>query len=103
MIRKVDPNIMLVKEVRPILLEIIVRGYITGSLWKKYYTEGRRTFAGVTLPEGLKKFQALSGPLVTYTTKSITDEEINPEEILAQKILSKEHLDKIKLVATKLF
>ncbi|MBF0312833.1 MAG: AIR carboxylase family protein [Oligoflexia bacterium] len=99
----VDPNAMIVKEVTPIPLEIIVRGHLTGSLWRSYTQEGRRDFDGTKLPNNLERFQALPEAIVTITTKGIRDEEISSKDIVAQNILTSDHLHKIKSLALKLF
>ncbi len=67
---------MLVKKLKPLPVECIVRGYITGSGWKSYQKTGR--VSAIELPGGLKESQKLSGPLFTPTTKT---EEGHDEEI----------------------
>jgi phosphoribosylaminoimidazole-succinocarboxamide synthase len=85
-------------------LEVIVRGYISGSMWRAY-VEGERNFCGNILPEGLKNNQQLEHPIITPTTKASEghDENISEAEILAQGILSKEDWDTMKSYAFKLF
>src|ERR1700679_819484 len=46
-----DPNVLIVKKCKPIPIEVIVRGYVTGSLWRDY-AKSMRTKCGVPLPEG---------------------------------------------------
>ena len=84
-------NYMLVKKCNPIKLEFIVRGYITGSCWKKY-SNGERLFCGVILEEGLVKNQQFSKPIITPTTKADFghDEDISRDEILKQGLVSEE-------------
>ncbi|MBI2817396.1 MAG: phosphoribosylaminoimidazolesuccinocarboxamide synthase [Acidobacteria bacterium] len=76
---------MLVKSVRAIPIECVVRGYISGSSWKEYQSEGRTV--GVTLPKGLRESDRLSEPLFTPATKAESghDENISFEE-MASKI-----------------
>lgn len=50
-------------------LEIIVRGYITGSAWKNYQM-GNRNICGIWLPDGLRNSEQLPQPIVTPTTKA---------------------------------
>ena len=59
---------MLVRKAEPILIECIVRGYLTGSR-EKSYEEGGTVF-GVKLPEGLQEASKLPEPLFTPTTKA---------------------------------
>ena len=58
---------MLVKKAKPLPVECVVRGYITGSGWKSYQQNG--TVCGITLPAGLVESQKLPGPIFTPTTK----------------------------------
>ena len=73
-------NYMFVREARPIKLEVIVRGYITGSLWKLYTEKGAdyvNDLYGINLPNNLEKNSKLSVPIVTPTTKDEHDDPIN--------------------------
>lgn len=87
---------MLVKKLKMIPVECIVRGYITGSGWKSYKQDG--TVCGIKLPEGLQESQKLPEPIFTPTTKASEghDENISFEEVcnligndLAQELRSK--------------
>ena len=84
---------MLVKKLKMIPIECIVRGYITGSGWKSYKENG--TVCGIKLPEGLQESQKLDEPIFTPSTKAAEghDENISFEKTceiigtdLAQKI-----------------
>jgi len=103
-----DPNAMVVKPVKIFPVEVIVRGYITGttstSAWVNY-DRGERNFCGVWLPEGLRKNQKFDTPIITPTTKPETghDEKISREEILAQNLVSEEKWDQIEKYALALF
>lgn len=72
---------MLVKKLKMIPVECIVRGYITGSGWKSYQQDG--TVCGITLPEGLQESQKLPEPIFTPTTKASEghDENISFDEV----------------------
>lgn len=67
-----DPNVTVARSATPLPVEIVVRGHITGvtdtSLWTRY-ASGQRVVDGHHLPEGLRKNDALSTPLITPTTK----------------------------------
>src|SRR5581483_10119665 len=67
-----DPNASVVRVAEPIMVEVIVRGYITGvtstALWYRY-SLGEREIYGYRFPEGLKKNSALPEPIITPTTK----------------------------------
>jgi phosphoribosylaminoimidazole-succinocarboxamide synthase len=59
---------MLVHRTQPVLVECVVRGYISGSAWKEYRTSG--TLAGEKLPEGLQESQRLDPPIFSPATKA---------------------------------
>lgn len=59
---------MLVKKARPLPVECIVRGYISGSGWKDYQRTG--AISGIQLPEGLKESDRLPAPIFTPSTKA---------------------------------
>ncbi|MBD3325151.1 phosphoribosylaminoimidazolesuccinocarboxamide synthase, partial [candidate division KSB3 bacterium] len=61
-IKQIDPNITLVKEAVPIRVEMIVRGYLTGSMWRGYQ-QGKREFSGVQAPDGMWKNQQFPTPI----------------------------------------
>lgn len=87
-------------------LEVIVRGYITGtsktSLWT-LYQEGSHNVYSIHLPDGLKKNQKLEHPVVTPTTKGLTDEPITDDEIVNSSLLRKEQWEYIKNKAIELY
>lgn len=64
------PLVWIVQKARPIMIEAIVRKYITGSMWRSY-SKGERYFCGIRLPDGLKRDQPLPELLVTPSTKGI--------------------------------
>jgi phosphoribosylaminoimidazole-succinocarboxamide synthase len=59
---------MLVRRTDPVLVECVVRGFITGSAWKEYHRHG--TLAGEALPAGLKESQRLDPPVFSPATKA---------------------------------
>lgn len=99
-----DPNVLMVKKCTPIPIEVIVRGYATGSLWRDY-AKGLRSKCGISLPEGLKQNDPLAHPIITPTTKNAHghDEDISKEEILKQEILSSSQWQYIEQKALQLF
>lgn len=80
------PNVMIVERSEPYPIEAVVRGYLSGSAWRRY-AAGERVFFGTRLPEGLRKNQALlpvlGKPLHTPTTKAKTghDVDLTPKEV----------------------
>ena len=72
---------MLVKKLKMLPVECIVRGYITGSGWSNYKKDG--TVCGIKLPAGLQESQKLPEPIFTPTTKAQEghDENITFDEV----------------------
>ena len=66
---------MLVHRTEPVLVECVVRGYVSGSAWKEYRTSG--TLAGEPLPEGLVESQQLPTPIFSPATKAQTGHDEN--------------------------
>ena len=68
-----DPNVVVAEECEPLAVEMVVRGYVTGttstSIWT-HYKNGSRNFCGNELPEGLKKDQKLPEAILTPSTKA---------------------------------
>lgn len=102
-----DPNVLIARKCKPLPIEAVMRGYITGvtgtSLWT-HYTDGKRDFGNFILPEELKKNQKLPEALFTPTTKSDEhDRPITPSEIVDEGLLSQEMIDEVERVAKALF
>ena len=72
-------------------VEMIIRGYLTGSAWREY-AAGARELCGVKLPDGMRENQKFPEPIITPTTKAEEghDENISKEEIIARGIVSAE-------------
>ncbi|MGD2169841.1 MAG: phosphoribosylaminoimidazolesuccinocarboxamide synthase [Chlamydiota bacterium] len=99
-----DPNVMIVKKCRPIRIEVIVRKYAVGSLWRDF-TAGKRSKCGIKLPEHLKENQEFVEPIITPTTKNSegNDEDISKQQILEQKIIDPDLYCEIERKALALF
>ena len=98
----IDPNLMLVKEAEPIKVEMVVRAYLTGSMWRGY-EEGQRNFSGSIVPDGMKKNQRFASPLLTPTTKDDDDTEISPDEIIQSGLVNENIWNEMKTKALELF
>lgn len=104
-----DENVMVGKKCTPIPIEMVVRGYITGStntsIWYSY-KQGERTIYGLDFPDGLKKNQRLPRPIITPTTKgskSGHDERMTREQILQSRIVSPEIYGQMEKATYALF
>jgi len=97
-----DPNVMVVKKCKPILIEVVMRGYMVGSLWRDY-AQGKRIKCGINLPEGLKENDPLPQSILTPTLKNKDDTEISASELIEQKIVSQQLWDQITEISFSLF
>jgi phosphoribosylaminoimidazole-succinocarboxamide synthase len=105
-----DPNASVVTEVKPLLVEVIVRGYITGvtstALWYRY-SLGERQIYGYTFPEGLRKNDALPQAIITPTTKgsdeSGHDERLTVAEVVEKGIMDAKTWEKVQSAALATF
>lgn len=85
-------------------VEMIIRGYLTGSAWREYQA-GNRNICGVIIPDGMKENQKFPTPIITPTTKADAghDENISKEEIIEQGIVSKEDYELMEKYTYALF
>jgi len=104
-----DPNVSIVRECRPLPVEFIMRGYLTGStstsIWT-VYERGERLYCGHTLPDGLRRHEVLPTPLLTPTTKAPRgehDELTSRDEILRRGVVSEAIYDEAARLAASLF
>ena len=99
-----DPMVTIGKYCNPFPVEMIIRGYLTGSSWRTYKS-GARAICGVPVPDGLKEHQHFPEPIVTPTTKATEghDEDISEEEIIKQGLVSAEDYAKLKDYTIRLF
>lgn len=85
---------MLVKKLKMIPVECIVRGYITGSGWKSYQEDG--TVCGIKLPEGLKESEKLPEPIFTPTTKAAEGHDMNISFEEVCELIGKERAEELR-------
>lgn len=100
-----DPSVMVVKRAKALPIEIVIRGYITGSLWRDYQA-GKAGAYGIQWPAGLRKDQRFDQPIITPSTKAEYgkhDEPISEAEILKQKLVSPEIWKEATAIAHRLF
>lgn len=99
-----DPMVTVGVRCEPYKVEMVIRGYITGSAWREYL-KGARNLCGIPLPEGLRENQRFETPLITPTTKADEghDENISKEEIIAQGLVSREEYELLEKYTFALF
>lgn len=99
-------NVMICKKCEPFKVEIVVRGYMTGStstsLWT-HYERGERVYCGIQFRDGYKKNEKLDEVVITPTTKGEKDELIDKDEIISRDLMSQKDRDYIYEIAKRLF
>lgn len=101
-IEQIDPQATIVKEAEPIRVEMVVRGYLTGSMGRDY-AKGKRTFSGITVPDGLKANQKFPTPIITPTTKDDDDTEVTEAQIVEMGLATADIYNQMKTKALELF
>jgi phosphoribosylaminoimidazole-succinocarboxamide synthase len=90
-----DGRSMLVKKARPLAIECVVRGYISGSGWKDYQKNG--TICGIALPKGLSESDRLPEPIFTPSTKAeVGEHDINISFEEAVKVVGSEAAESVR-------
>ena len=93
---------MLIKKTKPLPVECVVRGYLSGSGWKDYQKSG--AVCGIPLPAGLKESDSLGEPIFTPSTKAeigTHDENINFSA--AEKLVGKETAARLKQLTIAIY
>ena len=99
-----DPMVTVGLKAEGFRVEMIIRGYLTGSAWREY-KQGCRELCGVRLPDGMRENERFPEPIITPTTKAEEghDENISKEEIIRQGIVSREDYETMERYTRLLF
>ncbi len=99
-----DPMVTVGYKCEGFRVEMIIRGYLTGSAWREY-AAGAREICGVKLPDGMRENQRFDEPIITPTTKAEAghDENISRDEIIARGIVSAEDYEVMERYTRELF
>ena len=92
---------MIVKKAKPLAIECIVRGYLSGSGWKEY--KKSQTVCGIKLPAGLTESAELPEPLFTPSTKAEAGHDENISFEAAQKIVGAELANQARDLSLKIY
>ncbi len=92
---------MLVKKAKPLPVEWVVRGYLSGSAWNLY--KAGKSISGIKLPSGLRESEKLPEPIFTPTTKALTghDQELTEKELAG--LIGENLAQKLKEISLKLY
>jgi len=92
---------MLVQKTKPLPIECVVRGYVSGSGWKDYCATGR--ICGMVLPNGLLESSRLPEPIFTPATKAVSGHDENIAFEQAEKMIGQELAGKVRAVSLELY
>lgn len=92
---------MLVKKAKPLPVECIVRGYLSGSGWKDYQKTG--SICGIKLPKGLRESEKLPEVIFTPSTKADVGHDENVSQDYIERQIGKEITDKIKALSIAVY
>ncbi|MCY4121567.1 MAG: phosphoribosylaminoimidazolesuccinocarboxamide synthase [Acidobacteria bacterium] len=96
-----DGRSMLVRRTRPIPIECVARGYLSGSGWKEYQRNGQ--VCGVQLPAGLRESDRLPAPIFTPATKAETGHDINISEAEAGRLVGPDLVARLRKLTLALY
>jgi phosphoribosylaminoimidazole-succinocarboxamide synthase len=99
-----DPMVTVGVRCDPLKVEMVIRGYLTGHVWREYQA-GKRSICGIPLSDGMKENQKFAHPIITPTTKASTghDLDISREDIIAQGVVSEEDYAQLEKYTQALF
>ncbi len=92
---------MVVKKARPIPVECVVRGYLSGSGWKEY--QKTKSICGIKLPEGLKESDKLPRPIFTPATKEEVGHDINVTQEHIERELGRDITERLQEISLALY
>lgn len=92
---------MLCRRTRPVPIECVARGYLSGSGWKEYQQSGR--VCGITLPSGLRESDRLPEPIFTPATKAESGHDVNISEDEAASIAGRDLITRLKQLTLEIY
>ncbi|OGA39531.1 MAG: phosphoribosylaminoimidazolesuccinocarboxamide synthase [Betaproteobacteria bacterium RIFCSPLOWO2_12_FULL_68_19] len=92
---------VVVKKLKPLPIEAVVRGYLIGSGWKDYQRTG--AVCGIELPKGLRQAEKLPQPIFTPATKAETGHDQNISFAEAEKLVGKDIAAKVRDISLRLY
>jgi phosphoribosylaminoimidazole-succinocarboxamide synthase len=99
-----DPMVTVGLRCEPFKVEMVIRGYLTGSAWREYKA-GVRTLCGIDLPDQMRENEKFPAPIITPTTKADAghDENISKAEIIAQGLVGRDDYEQLEKYTRALF
>lgn len=104
-INDIHPMITVGVKAQPIMVEMVVRSFLTGSSYRDIYSKGGREICGISLPDDMVEFQQFEEFLVTPTTKAVSghDQNISSKEIIQQGLATQKQYDEMESMSLNLF
>ena len=99
--RQIEGRSILVKKTKPLPVECVVRGYVTGSGWKDYQKTG--TICGHKLLPGIRQCEKLKEPIFTPATKETSGHDINIDFAETVKRVGQKVADKIRDLSIEIY
>jgi phosphoribosylaminoimidazole-succinocarboxamide synthase len=98
------PNVSIGKKCKPIRIEMVVRGNLTGHAWRTY-SKGKKELSGIRMPDGMKENDYFPSPIITPSTKAETghDQDISKEDIIQHGLATADEWMILEQHALKLF
>lgn len=100
-----DPMVTVGYKCKSLPVEMIVRGYLTGSSWRTYKS-GQHEICGIKIPEGMREHQKFDHPIITPTTKAEIgshDQDISKEEIIKRGLIKEDIYNRLEEISLALF
>ncbi|MFH0826783.1 MAG: phosphoribosylaminoimidazolesuccinocarboxamide synthase [Candidatus Omnitrophota bacterium] len=99
--REVEARSMLVLKTKPLSVECVVRGYLSGSGWKEY--KEKQSVCGIKLPVGLRESDKLPNPIFTPSTKADVGHDQNVDQQYVEKQVGEEIADQIRRLSIRIY
>ncbi len=101
-----DPSVLVVRKLQPLAVEMVVRGYLTGSLWRDHQAGSGAKAYGIELDAAMRKDEKFPKPILTPSTKEAIgkhDEPISPRELIARGAVTQKQWEELSRYALALF
>ncbi len=98
---ELEARSMLVLKTKPLPVECVVRGYLSGSGWKEY--KEHQSVCGIKLPAGLRESEKLPNPVFTPSTKADIGHDLNVDQEFVEKQIGKEVADQIRELSIRIY
>ena len=101
-----DPSVLVVRKLQPLAVEMVVRGYLTGSLWRDFQAGKGAKAYGIDLPREMRKDQQFEAPILTPSTKEEVgkhDQPISARELVARGTISQKQWEAMARMSLDLF